>query len=177
VCVEALPEYADVLRQNRTARCVNAAIAAGNEKVELVTDPTRLFSGISPPREEIEQIFDSWEMAKPQWEPIQVTAMTLSDLLDDCPPVDFLSLDIEGAELDALEGMGDHRPRVLLVESDTGGEKTRAIDEYLLTVGYQRARSFLWNHFYVQTDTDAERLRAVRAIAWLQRPPHPLRPS
>jgi hypothetical protein len=62
-----------------------------------------------------------------------------------------------------------------LVEQDM--PERHIIDEYVETVGYQHARSLLWNHFYVRTEADAERPRSIRTVAWLQRPPHPVRPE
>jgi FkbM family methyltransferase len=176
VCVEALPEYADLCRRNRHARVVNAAVVGDSRgEVELHVDPTGLFSGRNPPKEAIAGIFEASGMDL-HWETVYVPAATLSQLLNDCPPVDFLSLDIERGELDALQGLGDHRPRVLLVESDIDGTERKPIDHHLETLGYRLARSLLWNHFYAQGE-DVYRLREITAVAWLQRPPHPLRPE
>jgi FkbM family methyltransferase len=61
---------------------------------------------------------------------VRVPARTLSDLLDEvrAPRVDFLSLDLEGYEEDALAGLDleRHRPTYLLVEAfDTEGRLPR----------------------------------------------------
>jgi FkbM family methyltransferase len=51
---------------------------------------------------------------------VQVAARTLSSLLDEvnAPPIDLLSLDVEGYELEVLRGLdfGRHSPKYLLVE-------------------------------------------------------------
>ena len=56
-------------------------------------------------------------------ERVAVPAVSLSQLLDkyDCPPVDFLSLDVEGYEDSALSGLdlSRHRPKLALVECQT----------------------------------------------------------
>lgn len=56
-------------------------------------------------------------------ERVAVPAETLSGLLDrfDCPPVDFLSLDVEGYEDSVLSGLdlSRHRPKSALVECQT----------------------------------------------------------
>jgi FkbM family methyltransferase len=174
--VEALPEYAEIARANRSARVVNAAVGSDNGTVMLQADTTGLFSSTKDPKiGEIDQHFKASGLDPPTWTNVQVPAVTLQELLDECPPVDLLALDIEGAEIDALKGLGDHRPRVLLVEA--GEEERKANDAFLETIGYERARSLLWNHFYCHARPDVERLRSVTAVAWLQRPPHPTRPE
>jgi Methyltransferase FkbM domain len=100
----------------------------------LQADTTGLFSSTEDPKiGEIDQHFKASGLEPPTWTNVQVPAVTLQELLDECPPVDLLALDIEGAEIDALKGLGDHRPRVLLVEA--GEEERKANDAFLETIG------------------------------------------
>lgn len=54
------------------------------------------------------------------FEKLRVKARTLTSLLDEqgTPPVDFLSIDVEGAELEVLQGLdlARYRPRLILLE-------------------------------------------------------------
>jgi FkbM family methyltransferase len=179
ICVEAHPQYAELCRQNRPrATVVNKAVVADNrDTVELVADQTGLFTGQTPDMETVERWFRACDFPDPQWETIEIEATTLEKLLGRCPPIDFLSLDIEGGETDVLLTIDFelHRPRVLLLEANTA-EELEALEETLALVGYRVARSMLWNHFFC-AEADVARLRDVRAVAWLQRPAHPVRPE
>lgn len=72
---------------------------------------------------------------------IEVPAITLNDLLENerIKSFDFLSLDIEGAELLALAGLDIERfaPRLVCVEG-RGRDNSDAVWEYFETHGYER---------------------------------------
>ncbi|SDJ42444.1 methyltransferase, FkbM family [Actinokineospora alba] len=94
---------------------------------------------------------------------IEVDVLTLADILDQYPgPVDFLKVDVEGAEQDVIDG-GDwtrHRPRVLVVEATEPGSPTpahQAWEPTLLAAGYRCALFDGLNRFYAQAD-DTEAL-------------------
>jgi len=75
-------------------------------------------------------------------EVVQVPVMALRTiLLDHLPPgqsIDFLSIDVEGGELDALRSNDWHqfRPRWILAEVNQAGQ---AIADYLDSMGYALA--------------------------------------
>ena len=58
---------------------------------------------------------------------IQVMMISVADLIDQegLPPPDFLKIDVEGAELDVLEGIKGHAHSVRLIYLETHGEKLR----------------------------------------------------
>ena len=66
---------------------------------------------------------------------LDVQARTLSSLLDeiDAPEVDLLSLDVEGFEVPALQGLDleRHAPRYVVVEIHDPDQRRPAIDEAL----------------------------------------------
>lgn len=175
ICVEALPPYAELCRQNRPrAKVVNAAVTGdGRATLDLVADPTGLFTGQTPPIDEVNGIYESWGFQRPEWETVRVPTITLNKLLEDAPPIDFLSLDIEGGEEAVISGLDfeRHTPRILLLENPT-----EEMNKILALHGYQLARTLLWNSFFARGE-DVKRLRDLRAFAWLQRPPHPVRPE
>jgi FkbM family methyltransferase len=78
-------------------------------------------------------LFDSKHMTG---KPVKVERL---DHISDVPSdIDFLSLDVEGAELAVLHGLGSVvRPRIMLVENCFGIAGNREIREFMLAIGYQ----------------------------------------
>jgi hypothetical protein len=81
---------------------------------------------------------------------IQVPTITLSTLLDreGVRSIDFLSIDIEGAEPAALKGFDIKRfkPRLVCVEKEVGvepSEKNAFLTEYFAESGYERIDKYL----------------------------------
>lgn len=69
---------------------------------------------------------------------VEVPARTLGSILDeveDLPPIDFFSLDVEGYEVNVLRGLGleRHRPRLILVEARFRAE----VEELLFAHAYE----------------------------------------
>ncbi|GHG05027.1 MULTISPECIES: FkbM family methyltransferase [Amycolatopsis] len=101
---------------------------------------------------------------------IEVPVVTLAALLDEHPgPVDFLKIDVEGAERAVIEGADwtRHRPRVLLVEATEPGSPKPAHhgwEPMLLDAGYRCALFDGLNRFYAQSG-DADALTALSAPA------------
>ncbi|WP_158879940.1 FkbM family methyltransferase [Amycolatopsis anabasis] len=101
---------------------------------------------------------------------VEVDVVTLADLLDEHPgPVDFLKIDVEGAERDVIEGADwtRHRPRVVVVEATEPGSPTPAHAEWepiLTAAGYRCALFDGLNRFYAQAG-DEEALARLAAPA------------
>lgn len=123
--VEPIPELArEAARERSGARVFNCALAA----TEAPGRTVRLFYGglmtiVAGARaDDTEWVAAAHAVA--QEEPVhefEVPARTLSSLLDEigAPPVDLLSLDVEGYEVEVLRGLDweRHAPRLLLVEA------------------------------------------------------------
>ncbi|MDQ3403563.1 MAG: FkbM family methyltransferase [Actinomycetota bacterium] len=98
---------------------------------------------------------DGWVSEK-----IDVTVITLAELLDAHPgPVDFLKIDVEGAERDVIAGgeWDRHRPRVVVVEATEPGAPIashQAWEPILLDVGYRCALFDGLNRFYAERSDD-----------------------
>jgi len=78
-------------------------------------------------------LFDSTHMTG---KPVKVERLDhISDLQSE---IDFLSLDVEGAELAVLQGLGSVvRPRIMLVENCFGIAGNREIRDFMLAIGYE----------------------------------------
>ena len=80
----------------------------------------------------------------------QVRVRTLDDVLDEAklPSLDFLSIDVEGLQLEVLKGITLSRqcPRLLLVEDHLVDLKTH---RYLVQQGYQLVKRTGLNNWYI----------------------------
>lgn len=163
ICVEPIPQVFAACREARK-RVVNAACVGGPQRdVELRVDRSGLFAGVRTDEDHAARLYREWEDGDPGFETIAVPAMRAAELITpDDPAIDFASIDVEGSEIDVLEGLDltKNRPRVLLLEALTDADR-EALDAYLSDFGYRRARSVYWNHFYVTNERDANMLRSI----------------
>jgi FkbM family methyltransferase len=84
---------------------------------------------------------------------MQVPCRTIDDILTEtCVTcIDFVSIDVEGAELDVLRGfdVNRHKPRMIVVESAYDKQQIR---DYLETCGYRIALEIEFNDFFVRNE-------------------------
>jgi FkbM family methyltransferase len=77
----------------------------------------------------------------PDQEPISVPAITLTNLLEKhkIEKIDFFSLDVEGYEINVLEGFDIQRfkPKFLLIETTIIEDRQKEIKRYMESVGYK----------------------------------------
>jgi len=143
VLIEPQPELAGKLRANRTAKVYAVACSspdnAGRTLPLHVAGPLsalnreRMAPGAAP-----EQV-------------IQVPVKTLDSILDDAgahPGFDFLSIDVEGHEIEVLRGFDIARwhPRLILLEDHV---RDLSKHRYLTSHGYRIIRRYENNGWYV----------------------------
>jgi FkbM family methyltransferase len=108
---------------------------------------------------------DGWDS-----ELVEVPVVTLADLLNDHPgEIDFLKIDVEGAEHDVIEGADwqTHRPRVVVVEATEPGAPIpshQSWEPILVAADYRCALFDGLNRFYAKT-TDTEAITRLSAPA------------
>lgn len=146
VLIEPLPELAEKLRTMRTARvcevaCSSPQRAGSTMRLHVAGafssfDPRLAVTGVQPERA------------------IDVPVRTLDQVLDEANapcPIDFLSIDVEGHELDVLSGFdfGRWRPRLILLE-----DHVTSLDKhsFLERAGYRLIRRTGLNGWYVPKD-------------------------
>lgn len=147
VLIEPQPDLADDLCRARSAKVFAVACSspknAGRRMQMHVAgalsglDRERMAPGVRPERI------------------IEVPVRTLDDILTEArAPVgfDFLSVDVEGHELEVLSGFdfARWRPRLVLVEDFVGNLKKH---RFLLAAGYRLIRRFENNGWYVPGDS------------------------
>lgn len=138
--VEPIPELHRRCRRNRRrSRVVNCALVAEGHEAHTVpmvyAGLMSIVAGAQGSAEEDDRHVASGERTQALSRySVEVPARTLSAVLDEAgaPPVDLLSLDVEGFELEALRGLdlGRHRPALILVEAHDA-ERAAAIEEHL----------------------------------------------
>ncbi len=102
---------------------------------------------------------------------VEVEVLTLNEILEasHCPGLDFLSIDVEGAELDVLKGLDlqRHHPRLIIVEDYVF---TYAVHRHLRAAGYKLVKRTGSNNWYVPKvahfpfTSFAERLKLFRKM-------------
>jgi FkbM family methyltransferase len=80
-----------------------------------------------------------------------VMTITLPEIIKDFRPFDTLNLDIQGAELDALKGIGNNLVHIKYIymeinTADTykGCAKLHDVDAFMSEKGFRRAKAFTW---------------------------------
>jgi FkbM family methyltransferase len=150
ILVEPNPAKASLCRANRPGSRVFgcAAVAPGTPaEVELldVVDG-EVYSTLVPSDFNLSRLREFGLSSRT----VRVPARTLDSILEEAaaPAIDFVSIDVEGAELDVLEGfdIAQWRPRLVMIESAT--ERPPEIRKYFVGHGYAFLRSVGFNDIY-----------------------------
>jgi FkbM family methyltransferase len=158
ILVEANPERLDECVKARPySRCVQAAIVGerGRARIKLTVPIGEGGVDTLAFTEPSEQHRQRIARATAETHEIETPAMTLDELLDGFHGrIDLLSVDIEGAELSALQGMDLARwsPALLVIEDNTMG-RDRRLSDYLAEFGYVERLRLSANVFYTRADT------------------------
>jgi len=165
VNVEPIPSLVERLRMDRP-QDVNLAVAVAETPGRAVLHVIAHEWGWSTLDSELAHGYEQhrgWQVRQ-----IEVEVVTLATVLNEHPgPVDFLKIDVEGAEAQVIAGADwdRHRPRVLVVEATEPGAPVPSHHKWeptLLRAGYRCALFDGLNRFYAQADDDEalERLAA-----------------
>jgi len=156
ILIEPQPDLADELQRARCAKVF--AVACSSPENAARTLPLHVAGPLSS--------LDRGGMAAgalPE-RVIDVPIRTLDEILIEAQapsPIDFLSIDVEGHELNVLRGFDIERwkPRLILLEDHV---TDLAKHRFLTRAGYRLIRRFENNGWYVPADTDASIALAER---------------
>ncbi len=166
ICIEPHPEYFGMCQRARPRSiCLNVACVGSDAltSVPFYMETLGLLSGLDPNRDEdVQARYRGRGMEFGGFRQVLVPAATLNSILQEHlavgHSVDFISIDVEGTELDVLQGLDleQFRPRVLVVESSTPHARL-SLETYLVrSHGYIEARRLIQNGFYVREPGDAD---------------------
>jgi len=185
LCVEPNPQFFKACRKNRPGS-VNANFACvgddDTEEVVLKVEPAGLYSGLAddPERSEyVKKIFENNEQTFDRFVDISVPASTLNSLLEkyfpDVEKIDFVSIDVEGTEIDVLRGFDLERysPEVLIIEANSE-ESGQEVTDYLVSHGYNYARMTGVNLVFVNSRESLQRMQNLIIRCRIEKQEHPL---
>lgn len=144
VCVEPTPQSFKQLEQNRTCRCENVAVWRTRGVQKFAVYPNDLaFNGIveSLDKDHLERLDEAVFT--------ETRTCTWQDL--DLPQqIDYLQLDVEGAEIQVLECI-DWRIQLIsyiCIEDNSAADGSPAYNDYMISLGYEcvcrQQVDFLW---------------------------------
>jgi FkbM family methyltransferase len=151
LCVEAHNDYIELLKENRPESIiVHAAVGECDEKnVKFYANSRGSLSSLDESKgEEFQEKFGEYFTG---FEVQQVEKLTLNSIFTkhNITKIDILSLDIEGYEVEALQGLDlkKFRPTVFVIESDSL-EQQQQFDALLFPAGYTLIGKIGANLFY-----------------------------
>jgi FkbM family methyltransferase len=138
VLVEAVPELCERIRRFRTGFIVNCAASSASGKATFyVSESVESWSALHLTESQKERIAAGEATVRE----ITVAKRKLDDILDEAgvSAVDFVSIDVEGHELEVLKGFSveKFRPRIIIVE-DNPGQENPDVSGYLKDKGYKK---------------------------------------
>ncbi len=176
VLVEPNPELASRIRQSRPmARLYQCAVGSSSGKITLqIPEGGEMLASVNSNASDLGEMTVIKAGKKlvpgvsvPLVQDIDVEMTTLDHVLEQAgvDHVDFMTIDIEGFELDALRGISLDRwkPRIVIIEDNHYGAD-HAIADYMALQGYRRFRITGCNDWYARRD-DRKLVNGGRLLA------------
>ena len=183
VCVEPHVRYFEFMQERRPDdTCVRAVCGdRSSPEVDFYSEELGLYSTRIANAEVVEEIAARYAANGLQFNGLQRSScqmVTLDELACQIPEgaeIDFVSVDVEGAELAVLEGsrkLAD--PRVWIVESNRKEEEAAVYRHLADERGYTLARRVGVNSIYTRSADDAIRMRSIPIRYAAEKMLHPL---
>lgn len=142
ICIEPNPQVFEQLKKNRKCKLYNCCVGSSNDEVNflLISGYAEMLSGIYSEYDEkhLQRIESEIQKHGGKKEIIKIESKSLKTILKEnkVAKVDYLSIDVEGAELEVLKGIDflEVDVRVISVENNGYDNKPK---EYLLNSGYE----------------------------------------
>ena len=184
VCIEPSPTVYKECLKNRKTVCFNVALGSQEQEgkeIILKEDSTGLFSSCNDVIETEDFIKDCYKKYNITYENLKSTKVLIRslnsllvehNLID--KEIDFISIDVEGFELDVLNGIDFSiiRPKVLIIEANNEIMKDKII-EILEKQKYFFAREISVNLIFVSNSKDVDKIKNISINCILEKQIHP----
>ncbi|RXJ85290.1 FkbM family methyltransferase [Arcobacter sp. CECT 8985] len=183
ICVEP-GQYFENCKKNRpNSICINAA-CVGSEDIKEITfyeEELGLLSSLDISTEKKEDIEKRYENRKLEFlghKEKTVKAKTLNSILEenDVSEIDFITIDVEGAEIDVLKGFNLHKykPKVVILEANDEEHKKELIDYMTIDNNYLFSRNIDFNLIFVLYEYDSFKIGKIKINCSIEKQLHPL---
>ena len=177
LCIEAHGDYIGILERNRpNSQVVHCAVGEANEDKAIFYANARgsLSTLDKTKEEEFKTKFPNYFTG---FKEQIVKKKTLNSIFTEngLSKIDLLSLDIEGYEIQALQGLdlGACAPEVIVVESDSRLHEQR-LDEIIIPRSYVKMMKLVYNIFYVKNPVSVKTVNLGTYVFPLTNTCHPL---
>ncbi len=174
ICIEPHPERFSEMRKNRTSILENVCLTDRATTVEFTLNHDR--PGTSGILEELSEPSRADDYRPDEiYETVRVPGRPLWDILDEqrAPPViDYMSMDIEGAEYLALKDFPFNRYKFLCMTIERNSRHYPDLQELLLGNGYRLARNYCIDDFYYDPSIAYRPSRFTRLVTSVRRTAH-----
>lgn len=164
--VEPIPALVEQIREHRACTVVNCAASDREGTASFfVAENFEEMSTLDLTPDRLEWITEVGGAVKE----ITVRTATLDTLLAEAgfPEIQFITIDVEGHEMDVLKGftLEKHRPRIVIIEDNSSSDDPRArggdprVGRHMSEHGYVHFRRTGVNEWYAQ-ESDTELVRA-----------------
>jgi FkbM family methyltransferase len=166
--VEPIPELFNEIIRNRNCLAFNCAAALSNgDATFYVAESVEGMSSLNPTDEHIEHINRIGGKIKE----IIVRTRTVDDILSEAriDKIDFISIDVEGNELDVLKGFSINKyfPKIIIIE-DNSNRVDSKVPEYMEQKGYVNFKRTGVNDWYAMATAteiiDNDEVRKLKII-------------
>lgn len=166
ICVEAHPFYYNICKKNRKkAKVYNVAIGDTNGTATFYASKHGALSSLDPSAGKIFK--KQFKAFKGYDKEIKMPVRTINSLLEEnnVEKVDYITIDIEGTELDAMRGfdLSKYDPELLIIEACTPKRKD-ALIAYMQSRGYVYARPSGSNYIFCKTKEAKRKLLRIPPI-------------
>jgi len=142
VAIEPIPAVFDALATNRNCETVNACIApnSGKQTFRVIRGYAQMLSGLVDEydTQHVERIDGALDEFGGEFEDIQIDCFNFNELMEKHGifQIDYLSIDVEGAELAILESIDYDRIQISVISAENNYSDQR-IDTLLTNRGFE----------------------------------------
>jgi len=182
ICVEPHNYYYDLLTKNRNGeKTININEAVSNKELDEQTFFTNFRGGLSTLDKSLDKKFETFGKYFGGFEEQKTKITTLNRIIEENlnseekNNIDFISIDVEGTEIDVLKGFDIEKygVKIYVIEENSNSQD---LINYFESFGYCSPFNFFGNMFFSKEE-DLEKLNKIRWHTNIPKPiiyPHPL---